>query len=86
MVPIRKAKLNTLKNIQRSLFFDLSVCGAIRHCPSQKTFWISVLNANMYLFYKIGRRNEHPGITGLSHFFKHMMFNGATKYGPFIDH
>src|SRR5690242_21513040 len=36
----------------------------------------------MYLFYKIGSRNEHPGTTGLSHFFEHMMFNGAKKYGP----
>jgi predicted Zn-dependent peptidase len=36
----------------------------------------------MYLFYKVGSRNEHPGITGLSHFFEHMMFNGSKKYGP----
>ncbi len=42
----------------------------------------SIPNANMYLFYKVGSRNEHPGITGLSHFFEHMMFNGAKKYGP----
>ncbi|MEJ7912460.1 MAG: insulinase family protein, partial [Chitinophagaceae bacterium] len=42
----------------------------------------SIPNANMYLFYKVGSRNEHPGITGLSHFFEHMMFNGAQKYGP----
>jgi zinc protease len=42
----------------------------------------SIPNANMYLFFKVGSRNEHPGITGLSHFFEHMMFNGAGKYGP----
>ena len=42
----------------------------------------SIPNANMFLFYKVGSRNEHPGITGLSHFFEHMMFNGAKKYGP----
>jgi len=36
----------------------------------------------MYFFYKIGSRNERPGITGISHFFEHMMFNGAKKYGP----
>lgn len=42
----------------------------------------SIPNANMYLFYKVGSRNEYPGITGLSHFFEHMMFNGAGKYGP----
>ncbi len=39
-------------------------------------------NVAMYLFYKIGSRNEVPGTTGLSHFFEHMMFNGAKKYGP----
>jgi zinc protease len=39
-------------------------------------------NVAMYLFYKIGSRNEVPGTTGLSHFFEHMMFNGAKKFGP----
>ncbi len=42
----------------------------------------SIPNANMYIFWKVGSRNEHPGITGLSHFFEHMMFNGSKKYGP----
>lgn len=42
----------------------------------------SIPNANMYLFYRAGSRNEHQGITGISHFFEHMMFNGAKKYGP----
>ncbi|HPG41195.1 MAG TPA: pitrilysin family protein [bacterium] len=42
----------------------------------------SIPNANMYFFYRVGSRNEVPGITGLSHFFEHMMFNGAKKYGP----
>jgi zinc protease len=42
----------------------------------------SIPNANMYLFWKVGSRNEVPGITGISHFFEHMMFNGAQKYGP----
>jgi len=39
-------------------------------------------NVAMYFFYRIGSRNERPGATGLSHFFEHMMFNGAKKYGP----
>ena len=42
----------------------------------------TIPNANMYFFYKVGSRNEYTGITGLSHFFEHMMFNGAKKYGP----
>ena len=42
----------------------------------------NIPNVAMYLFYKIGSRNEKPGTTGISHFFEHMMFNGAKKYGP----
>ncbi|MCP4567657.1 MAG: insulinase family protein [FCB group bacterium] len=38
--------------------------------------------ATYYTFYKVGARNERPGITGISHFHEHMMFNGAKKYGP----
>lgn len=41
-----------------------------------------VPNIAMYLFFTVGSRNEQPGTTGLSHFFEHMMFNGAKKYGP----
>lgn len=39
-------------------------------------------NVALYTFYRIGSRNEQPGTTGISHFFEHMMFNGAKKYGP----
>jgi len=42
----------------------------------------AVPNVAMYFFFKVGSRNEHPGATGVSHFFEHMMFNGAKKYGP----
>src|SRR5215510_628926 len=42
----------------------------------------SIPSATIYIFYRIGSRNEHTGTTGLSHFFEHMMFNGAKKYGP----
>jgi len=42
----------------------------------------SIPSVALYVFYRIGSRNERPGITGISHFFEHMMFNGAKKYGP----
>jgi zinc protease len=42
----------------------------------------SIPNVALYFFYRVGSRNERPGITGISHFFEHMMFNGAKKYGP----
>ncbi len=34
------------------------------------------------VWYKVGSRNERPGITGISHLFEHMMFKGSRKYGP----
>lgn len=36
-------------------------------------------NVVMYNYVRAGGRNEYPGITGLSHFFEHMMFNGTAK-------
>lgn len=36
-------------------------------------------SANYYTFYRVGSRNEHVGITGLAHFFEHMMFNGTSR-------
>ena len=42
----------------------------------------SIPNVALYVFYRVGSRNERPGTTGLSHFFEHMMFNGAKRYGP----
>lgn len=38
--------------------------------------------ATLQIFFKVGSRNEYPGITGVSHFLEHMMFNGAEKHGP----
>src|SRR5512132_1939255 len=37
---------------------------------------------SVYTFFRVGSRNERPGITGIAHLFEHMMFNGAQKYGP----
>ena len=36
---------------------------------------------SLYSFFRVGSRNERPGITGISHLFEHMMFNGSRKYG-----
>jgi zinc protease len=36
-------------------------------------------NVALYNWVKVGSRNEAPGITGLAHFFEHMMFNGTTR-------
>jgi predicted Zn-dependent peptidase len=42
----------------------------------------SVPVVSRWTFYRAGSRNERPGITGISHYIEHMMFNGAAKYGP----
>ena len=39
-------------------------------------------NVAVYNWFRVGSRNERPGITGLSHFFEHMMFNGSAHYPP----
>ena len=39
-------------------------------------------NVVMYDFVRAGSRNEYPGITGLSHFFEHMMFLGTESREP----
>ena len=49
----------------------------IRLMPSH-----AVPTVSCYTFYRVGSRNERPGITGIAHLFEHMMFNGAAKYGP----
>ena len=39
-------------------------------------------NVALYYFVRAGSRNEYPGITGLSHFFEHMSFNGTSRLDP----
>lgn len=33
------------------------------------------------IYYKIGGKNEKPGLSGATHYLEHMMFKGAKKYG-----
>ena len=34
------------------------------------------------VWYRVGSRNERPGITGISHLLEHMMFKGTDRVGP----
>ena len=43
------------------------------HAVPAATFW---------QWFKVGSRNEAPGITGISHYFEHMMFNGSQNVPP----
>jgi zinc protease len=42
------------------------------HSAPVATFWI---------WYRVGSRNEVPGITGISHWVEHMMFKGTPTFG-----
>ena len=39
-------------------------------------------NVAQYTWFRAGGRNEYPGITGLAHYFEHMMFNGTSNLAP----
>jgi zinc protease len=45
----------------------------------------SIPNVAVYVGWRVGSRNEVPGITGLAHFFEHMMFSGGARYGGHFD-
>jgi len=45
----------------------------------------SIPNCALYVWWRVGSRNEHTGITGLAHYFEHMMFMGGAKYGDRFD-
>jgi zinc protease len=42
----------------------------------------AIPNVALYTYFRVGSRNERPGLTGVSHFIEHMMFNGTAKIGP----
>jgi len=42
----------------------------------------SVPTVTFWQWYRVGSRNERPGITGISHYFEHMMFNGSKNVAP----
>jgi zinc protease len=42
----------------------------------------NVPSVALFTFFRVGSRNERPGLTGVSHFIEHMMFNGTPKVGP----
>jgi zinc protease len=37
--------------------------------------------ASVWVWYRVGSKNEHPGITGASHWVEHMLFEGSPRYG-----
>ncbi len=41
---------------------------------------VSSPTASVWVWYKVGSKNEWPGITGASHWVEHMLFQGSPKY------
>lgn len=37
--------------------------------------------ASVWVWYRVGSKNELPGITGASHWVEHMLFSGSPRYG-----
>ena len=56
---------HTLSNGMRWLLYEQ------RDSPTVAAFWTA----------RVGSVNERPGITGISHFFEHMMFKGTKAIG-----
>jgi len=42
----------------------------------------NIPNVALYNWVRVGSRNECAGLTGLAHFFEHMMFNGTATHAP----
>jgi zinc protease len=36
--------------------------------------------SSVWVWYQVGSKNEHPGITGASHWVEHMLFEGSPRY------
>ena len=63
--------MNTDNVLRTVLDNGLTVLIKEMHHAPVATFWI---------FYRVGSRNEIPGITGISHWVEHMMFKGTPTF------
>ena len=59
-------------NVRRTVLDNgLTVLTREVHSAPVVSFWV---------WYRVGSRNEHPGLTGLSHWVEHMLFKGTPTY------
>jgi zinc protease len=68
------------------------MAAAVRSLPGSKRFRLAnglevVLaprsdspTASVWVWYRVGSKNEWPGVTGASHWVEHMLFQGSPKY------
>jgi zinc protease len=61
-----------------------AVCDATLENGMRVIVWPvrNIPNVALYNWVRAGSRNEAPGVTGLAHFFEHMMFNGTSRHPP----
>lgn len=69
----KTANLKGTSSFQRHTFPNgLSLITKEVHSAPVVSFWV---------WYRVGARNEHGGITGISHWVEHMMFKGTNTLG-----
>ena len=77
--------------MEASTGLDISIRDRIRESTLENGLKILTVEnpvsptASLQIWYRVGSRNEGPGITGASHIFEHMMFKGTERhpYGTF---
>ena len=71
--PAPAVEANGVQSFQRhALANGLTVLTKEIHSAPVVSFWV---------WYRVGARNEHIGITGVSHWVEHMMFKGTQSIG-----
>ncbi len=69
---IRSARVTKLDGITRAVLPNgMTLVLRETHAAPVTSFWV---------WYRVGSRNEHLGITGISHWVEHMLFKGTPSY------
>ena len=63
---------SSANTIDRTLANGLRVILRESHDAPVASFWV---------WYRVGARNEQPGLTGISHWVEHMQFKGTRELG-----
>ncbi len=71
MKKINGRSVKTLKTHRTQLSNGLTVLVKEAHAAPVTSFWV---------WYRVGSRNEHLGITGISHWVEHMLFKGTQMF------
>ncbi len=69
-MPIVRARRPSVRRFRLSNGLDVILA------PDAESPTVSV-----WVWYRVGSKNEHPGITGASHWIEHMLFEGSPRYG-----